>query len=136
MGLSWVNGKNTSAAINSNSSSFLPQFHWGIRLSWTHGESSTLTTGPKVLASKNWFGLVKIGNLEVWRAYKHFTVACFTSLNLSPTRGLVVSKYVLTRKSKMFCTWCSENHVTDSCDCKFDVYPDSTGIFLKREYLL
>ena len=28
-----------------------------------------LTTGPKVLASKIWLGLVKIGNPEVRRAY-------------------------------------------------------------------
>ena len=48
-------------------------------------QSSTLTTGPKVLASKNWLGLVKIGNLEVRRAYKRFTDTCYTSLNLSPT---------------------------------------------------
>ena len=63
-------------------------------------QSSTLTTGPKVLASKNWLGLVKIGNLEVWRAYKGFTVTCYTSLTLSPTVGIVVMCYVLTWKKK------------------------------------
>ena len=42
-------------------------------------QSSTLTTGPKVLAGKTWVGLVNIGNLEVGRAYKHLTVTCYTS---------------------------------------------------------
>ena len=63
-------------------------------------QSSTLTTGPKVLASKNWLGLVKIGNLEVRQAYKHFTVNCYTSLNLPPTGEMVISSYVLTRKKQ------------------------------------
>ena len=98
---------------------------------WELPQSSTLTTGPKVLASKNWLGLVKIGNLEVRRTYKHFTVNCYTSLNLPPTGGMVISSYVLTRKNKKFCTWCSENHVTD---CKFDVSLHS--ILLKWEFFL
>ena len=50
-------------------------------------ESSTLTTGPKVQATKIWLGPVKIGNPEVRLAYKHFVVTFYTSLNLSPLEG-------------------------------------------------
>ena len=94
-------------------------------------QSSTLTTGPKVLVSKNWLGLVEIGNLEVRRAYKHFTVACYTSLNLSPTGGMVVSCYVLTRKKQNVLQMVQRNHVTD---LMFDVSLHS--IFVKWEHSL
>ena len=66
-----------------------------LELVWHQEQSSTLTTGPKVLASKNWLGLVKIGNLEVRRAYKHLTVTCYTSLNLPHILNYFISFLLL-----------------------------------------
>ena len=95
----------------------------GRHVHYEERQSSTLTTGPKVLASKICFGLVKIWNLDIRRAHKHFTDTSYTrpfrSINLSPTGGTVTSGscYVLTWK-KCTAQWCSENHFAD---CKFNV---------------
>ena len=53
-----------------------------LKLCALYYQSSTLTTGPKVMASKDRLGLVKIGSLEVPRAYKHFVYILNYSISL------------------------------------------------------
>ena len=61
-------------------------------------QSSTLTTGPKVLAGKIGLGLVKICSLEVRGAYKPFTGTCYT-------RHLILKALSLTPMAEVFILW-------------------------------